>query len=69
MRRAGLERGIFEGRRAWLVLGGLAWGLHLLGRAAGREERVVYREELAPGQRLVISRASAPEPRGRRGRR
>lgn len=68
LRRAGIERGVLEGRRAWMLLGGLAWGLHLLQRAAGRQEVVVYREELLAGERLVIRRDAAPEPRGRRAR-
>lgn len=68
VRRAGVERGLFEGRRAWLVLGGVAWGLHFLNKAAGRNEVVVYREELLPGESVVVRREAVPERRRRRGR-
>lgn len=68
LRRAGIERGLFEGRRAWILLGGLAWGLHFLNKAAGRNEVVVYREELLPGEGVTIRRETTPERRSRRGR-
>jgi hypothetical protein len=51
--RTGFTRGI-GGSRGWLALGATAGGLHLLRRMAKREEKVVYREELFPGQSLVI---------------
>lgn len=68
VRRAGVERGLFEGRRAWLLLGGVAWGIHFLNKAAGRNEVVVYREELLPGESVVVRREAVPERRRRRGR-
>lgn len=68
VRRAGIERGLFEGRRAWLLLGGVAWGIHFLNKAAGRHEVVVYREELLPGESVVVRREAAPERRRRRSR-
>ena len=67
IRRGGIERGIFEGRRAWLMLGALAWGLHFLNKAAGRNEVVVYREELLPGESVVLRREATPQRRTRRG--
>lgn len=51
--RIGLARGI-GGSRAWLGVGLAAGGLRLLRRAIKREPEVVYREELRPGQSLVI---------------
>jgi hypothetical protein len=66
LRRAGIERGLLEGRRSWLWLGGFAWGLHFLSRAAGRSEVVVYREELAPGESVVIRREAVPAAARRR---
>lgn len=68
LRRVGIERGVLEGRRSWLWLGGAAWGLHLLSRAAGRHEVVVYREELAPGEGVVIRRDAVPASGRRRNR-
>ena len=51
--RIGFTRGI-GGSRAWLAVGVTAGGLHMLRRAVKREPDVVYREELRPGQTLVI---------------
>ena len=68
LRRVGIERGLLEGRRSWMWLGGLAWGLHFLNKAAGRHEVVVYREELLPGESVVVRREAVPERRRRRSR-
>ena len=65
LRRAGIERGLLEGRRSWMILGLAAWSLRLLQRAASRDEVVVFHEELAPGESLVIRR-EALAPKGRR---
>ena len=58
--RIGFARGI-GGSRAWLALGIFAAGLRLLRRMAKREPEVVYREELFPGQSLVIQHFPRPE--------
>ena len=51
--RIGFARGI-GGSRGWLTVGVVAGGLRLLRRMAKREEEVVYKEKLLPGQSLVI---------------
>jgi hypothetical protein len=38
-----------------MVLGGIAWTLRAVGWAVRREERVVFRDRLRPGETLVIS--------------
>ncbi len=53
LRRIGLARGI-GGSRAWLAVGLAAGGLQLVRRAVKREPDVVYREELHPGQTVVV---------------
>lgn len=69
LRRAGIERGLLEGRRAWMILGLAAWMVRLAQRAVRHEPVVVFREELVPGESLVIRReASAPKGRGRKQR-
>jgi hypothetical protein len=56
---AGLKRGwrhgVLEGNRSWLLVGGVALTFRLLQRMAGKEEKVVYREQLRPGETLVIA--------------
>ncbi|MGI9032201.1 MAG: hypothetical protein ACR2HY_00655 [Acidimicrobiales bacterium] len=53
--RLGLTRGLLGGNRLWLGLGAAAVGLRALARVAAKEEKVVFSEELAPGQSLVIT--------------
>ncbi len=51
--RIGFARGI-GGSRGWLAVGIAAGALRLVGRAVKREPDVVYREELHPGQTVVV---------------
>ena len=67
-RRRGLSEGLLGGNRGWLVLGSVAWGLRAIGWAVRREERVVFRDTLRPGEALVISERQ-PEPKRRRRKR
>lgn len=57
--RAGLRRGLLDGRRAWLWVGVTATGLRLFRRLAKPPPRVVHRQELHAGDALLIT-ASAP---------
>ena len=66
-RRRAISDGVFGGNRRWLVLGGLAWALRAYQWAATRDEQVVYRAELKPGETLVLAR-QAPKTK-RDGRR
>ncbi|MEA2717269.1 MAG: hypothetical protein QOI99_1586 [Actinomycetota bacterium] len=54
LRRIGLARGVGKSR-AWLTIGVAAWGLQHLKRLATKEPKVVFHEQLKPGERLVIS--------------
>jgi hypothetical protein len=58
--RNGLRRGVLQGNRPWLVAGGVALSIRVLQRLAGREPKVVYSEELRPGQALVITHEVSP---------
>lgn len=53
--KRGWRQGVMEGNRSWLIVGGVALTLRLLQRMAGKEEKVVYREQLRPGETLVIA--------------
>ncbi len=54
LRRLGLARGLGKSN-AWLAIGVTAWALQTLKRFATKEPKVVFREKLKPGERLVIS--------------
>ena len=67
-RRQAVLKGLLGGHRPWLYAGGVAWALRVIQRVATKEEHVVYQEELAPGETVVIRHESEPSPRRRRRR-
>jgi hypothetical protein len=66
-RRNGLVDGVLGGNKRWLVLGSIAWGIRAVGWAVARDERVLFRDRLRPGEQLVISeRQAVPKRRGKK---
>ena len=55
--RNGWRRGVLGGSRPWLVAGGVALSVRVLQKLIASEEKVVYSEELEPGETLVIGQA------------
>lgn len=53
--RRGWRNGVLNGDRGWLYAGALALVARMMFRALSREESVVFREVLQPGERVVIS--------------
>ena len=66
--RRGFSRGLLEGNRAWLIAGTGALLIRGLRWAARKEPEVVYREAIAPGETLVLSREQLPPTRRERRR-
>jgi hypothetical protein len=56
--RRGLDRGLLEGSRGWVVVGGLALLGHLAGRAMHRQTETVFSERLEPGDVIQITSES-----------
>ena len=52
--RNGMRRGVMGGSRPWTYVAVLAGALRLFNRFRGSEPEIAYREELEPGQTLVI---------------
>ncbi len=52
LRRAGFRKGL-SGSRGWLAVGIVAWGINKMRES--NDPVLVAREELRPGQRLIIS--------------
>ena len=50
----------------WLAIGGGVWGVRALRRATGRSERIVLREVIQPGERIVITQVPRKVPRKQR---
>lgn len=57
--RAGMRqawrRGILEGSRAWIVVGGVSLVGHLALKALKRNDEVIWSGELTPGQVLTVT--------------
>jgi hypothetical protein len=62
LHRQAQMRGLLGGSRPWTILWGLLTARRLLKRLLGDKPEVVYREELLPGETIVIS-AEDREPR------
>ncbi len=52
--RLAIAKGLLGGSRGWLAVGTAAVSLRAVARLAGKEPKVVYCEDLAPGESLVI---------------
>ena len=52
--RTGLRKGVFEGRRGWLVAGVSAGVLALARHATHGRAQLVFAQELKPGEGLVV---------------
>lgn len=53
--KLGITRGLLGGSRGWLAVGTAAVSLRLLAKMAIKEPKVVFSEDLAPGESLVIT--------------
>ena len=54
LRNRSLTRGVLGGHRFWLIIGAVVWGLRAIKWAWPKEESVVYRTVLQPGETLEI---------------
>lgn len=53
--RHGVRKGLWGRSRPWLVVGGVAFAVRLVRKLAGSNEEVVYREQLRPGEAVVVA--------------
>lgn len=59
LQRAGLRKGVVQGNSTWLAIGVSTWGLRKITRMAQRRTEILVREELKPGERLIIANGRA----------
>jgi len=59
LQRAGFRKGLGQGNSTWLAVGVGAWGLRKVAQMAQRNTQVLLREELKPGQRIIIANGRA----------
>jgi hypothetical protein len=55
VRRTAIAKGLFGGSRFWMAVLGVIWARRVWRRLAGSTMDPVYREELRPGQALIIT--------------
>lgn len=55
LQRVGVRRGVFGTSRAWTVVAVGTFTLRQLGKLAKRDPEVVHRQELKPGESILIS--------------
>ena len=53
--RLGAVRGLLGGSRGWFAIWAAAAGFRLVAKVVRREPKVVYSEDLEPGESLVIT--------------
>ncbi len=54
LRNRSLTQGVLHGHRLWVAVGAVVWALRALQWAWPKEESVVYRTVLKPGETLEI---------------
>lgn len=53
--RTGINRGLFGGSKGWFYVGTGLWTLRKVRSLGQRQPEILLREELKPGQRLIIA--------------
>ena len=59
LQRTGLRKGFSQGNSTWLAIGVGAWGLRKLHSMSQRQTEILIREELKPGERMIIANGTA----------
>lgn len=58
--RRAQAQGLLGGNRTWSIVWAVLFGLRLLRRLTKDEPKVVYSEELEPGQAIIIRNGDRP---------
>ncbi len=66
--RRGFQRGLIEGDQFWLVVGAMAFLLHLGIRVYRKNPQVVFSGRVPIGEELAITHLERERHNGRRGR-
>lgn len=67
-RSVGLQRGVVGGSMPWVIVAAVLWGAKAVQWARRREEQVVYRTVLSPGESLEIVHSTDSPASRRRSR-
>lgn len=66
LREQSVVEGVFQGRKAWLALGAIIWGIRAFRKATTRTEQIVLNEVLLPGDQIFIRQIPKKIPRRQR---
>ena len=59
LQSTGIRKGFAQGNSTWLAVGVGAWGLRKLRVMSQRKTEILIREELKPGERIIIANGTA----------
>ena len=63
LREQSLVEGVSNGKKGWLAVGAVMWGVWAWRKTLGRTEQVLLREVLGPGEQVVITQIPRKAPR------
>ena len=66
LKRNAKYKGLFGGSSGWLRVFGVFTAASLIGKYVGRNEQLLAKEVLNPGQSMTVSAIAPPTPRQRR---
>ena len=66
LREQSVVEGVFNGRKTWLAVGAVVWGIRAVRRAGGRTEQLVLSEALQAGDQLIITQVPRKPSRKQR---
>jgi hypothetical protein len=67
LREQSLVEGVSNGKKGWLAIGAVMWGVWAWRKTLGRSEQVLLREVLGQGEQVVITQvARKPSRKARR---
>jgi len=65
-RRNAIYKGVLDGKRGWLIVGGIVWGGRFLRKAFGKNEEFVTLETMKPGEWMSLRTIPAGKRRDKR---
>jgi len=65
LRQRSLSEGLWNGRKGWMAVGAVVWGARGVRWALHREERVLLREVLEPGETVVVREVPRKPPKAK----
>jgi hypothetical protein len=65
LRQRSLSEGLWNGRKGWMAVGAVVWGARGVRWALHRQERVLMREVLEPGETVIVREVPTKAPKAK----